>query len=42
MANVARKLDVAEQTFYRWKKEYGGLDPEQKIELRSFTNRTRS
>ena len=25
-ADIARKLGIAEQTFYRWKKQYGGLE----------------
>ena len=25
VAEVIRKLGIAEQTFYRWKKQYGGL-----------------
>ena len=24
--DIARKLGIAEQTFYRWKKQYGGLE----------------
>jgi putative transposase len=24
---ITRKLDIAEQTFYRWKKKYEGLEP---------------
>jgi putative transposase len=31
--DIARKLGIAEQTFYRWKKQYGGLDPGQAREL---------
>jgi putative transposase len=23
---AARKLEISEQTYYRWRKEYGGLD----------------
>ncbi len=26
---VARKLDITEQTYYRWRKEYGGLRTDQ-------------
>ena len=26
VAEAARKLAISEQTYYRWKKEYGGLD----------------
>lgn len=25
VADVIRKMDISEQTFYRWKKKYGGL-----------------
>ena len=31
--DIARKLGIAEQTFYRWKKQYGGLEPNQAREL---------
>jgi putative transposase len=31
--DIARKLGVAEQTVYRWKKLYGGLEPGQAREL---------
>ena len=31
--DIARKLGVAEQTIYRWKKQYGGLEPGQAREL---------
>ena len=33
VADIARRLGVAEQTFYRWKKQYGGLEPG---EVRAF------
>jgi transposase-like protein len=26
VVEAVRKLGIAEQTYYRWKKEYGGLD----------------
>ena len=26
VADIARKPGIAEQTFYRWKKQYGGLE----------------
>ena len=32
-ADISRKLGIAEQTFYRWKKHYGGLEP---AEVREF------
>jgi putative transposase len=27
VAEVCRKMGISEQTFYRWKKKYGGLMP---------------
>jgi putative transposase len=35
-ADIARKLGIAEQTFYRWKKQYGGLEPGQARELKQL------
>ena len=35
-ADIARKLGIAEQTFYRWKKQYGGLVPGQARELKQL------
>ena len=29
VAQVARKLGISEQTYYRWRKEYGGLKTDQ-------------
>lgn len=34
IADVTRQLGVSEQTFYRWKKAYGGLQPDQARELK--------
>jgi len=34
--DIARKLGIAEQTFYRWKKQYGGLEPGQARELKQL------
>ena len=31
--DLARKLGIAEQTFYRWKKQYGGLEATEVREL---------
>ena len=31
---VCRKLGVSEQTFYRWKKQYAGLESDQVRELK--------
>jgi putative transposase len=33
---VARQLGVAEQTYYRWRKEYGGLDKSQATRLKEL------
>ena len=35
-ADIARKLGIAEQTFYRWKKQYGGLEPSEVRELKQL------
>ena len=29
VSNVVRKLGITEQTYYRWRKEYGGLRTDQ-------------
>ena len=34
--DMARKLGVAEQTFYRWKKQYGGLEAAEVRELKQL------
>jgi transposase-like protein len=33
---VSRKLGVTEQTYYRWRKEYGGLRTEQAKKLKDL------
>ena len=33
---VARKLGVTEQTYYRWRKEYGGLKTDQACKLKDL------
>ena len=35
-ADIARKLGIAEQTFYRWKKQYGGLEAAEVRELKQL------
>lgn len=32
--DVIRQLGITEQTFYRWKRKYGGLDPSDLRKLR--------
>jgi len=34
--DISRKLGIAEQTFYRWKKQYGGLEPAEVRELKQL------
>ncbi len=36
VADVIRQLGISEQTFYRWKKVYGGLQPDQARELKQL------
>ena len=36
VGDIARKLGIAEQTFYRWKKQYGGLEATEVRELRQL------
>lgn len=35
-ADISRKLGIAEQTFYRWKKHYGDLEPAEVRELKQL------
>ena len=36
MAEVSRKLSVTEQTYYRWRREYGGMRVEQARRLKEL------
>lgn len=36
IAEICRKLGVSEQTFYRWKKRYGGLMPSEVRKMRQI------
>jgi transposase-like protein len=36
LALVVRKLEIAEQTYYRWRKEYGGLRVDQAKRLKQL------
>ena len=36
VAEVSRKLGVTEQTYYRWRKEYGGMRVEQAKRLKDL------
>jgi putative transposase len=34
VAELTRQVEISEQTFYRWKKQYGGLQSDQVRELK--------
>lgn len=34
--DICRKLGIAEGTFYRWRSQYGGLEPSQVRELKQL------
>ena len=36
VSQAVKKLGVSEQTYYRWKKEYGGLDKTQARKLKEL------
>jgi len=36
IAKICRKTGRADGTFYRWKKDYGGLEPDQLRELKQL------
>ena len=36
IANACKKIEVSEQTYYRWRKEYGGMDTEQLKRLKEL------
>jgi len=36
ITEVCRKLGISEQTFYRWKKRYGGLMPSEVRKMRQL------
>lgn len=38
---VIRKMGVAEQTFYNWKRKYGGLDPSEVRRLKQLEDENR-
>ena len=40
VSEVVRQLGVSEQTYYRWEKEYGGLDKTQARKLKAFLDST--
>ena len=36
VADVCKRLEVTEQTYYRWRKEYGGMKTEQAKRLKEL------
>jgi len=40
VGEVTRKMGISEQTFYRWKKKFGGLMPSEVRKLGSWRRRT--
>lgn len=36
VADITRQVGISEQTFYRWKKQYAGLQPDQVRELKQL------
>lgn len=36
VGETARQLGIAEQTYYRWRKEYGGMDKSQACRLKDL------
>ncbi len=39
IAEASRKIGITQQTYYRWRKEYGGLRIEQAKKLKNLENR---
>ena len=40
VADLIRQVGISEQTFYRWKKQYAGMQSDQVRELNSCRKRT--
>ena len=36
IGSICRKLEICEQTYYRWRKEYGGIKVEQAKRLKTL------
>lgn len=41
VAEICRKLEITETTFYRWKKKYGGMGVSELRELRQLRDENR-
>ena len=33
---ICKQLEIAEQTYYRWRQKYGGMQPEMAKQLKTF------
>ena len=42
IAEASRNIGITEQTYYRWRKEYGGLRIEQAKKLKTYTEALRT
>jgi putative transposase len=40
VAELIRRIGISEQTFYRWKKQYAGLDSDQARQLKQLKEET--
>ena len=36
MPEICRQLEIATQTYYRWRQKYGGMAPEMAKQLKAF------
>jgi putative transposase len=41
VAEIVRKLGISEQTYYTWKKKYGGLGVSELLELKAIREENR-
>lgn len=41
VADVTRKMGITEQTFYRWRRKYGGLGPSELKRLKQLEDENR-
>ena len=41
VGEITRKMGITEQTFYRWKKKYGGLMPSERRKLKQLEEENR-
>lgn len=41
MTDICRELDIHQMTFYRWKKQYAGMDSNQMAELKALREENR-